>query len=509
MGAQHSCFLKALKGSAFALVFLALLLGHPAVYAQTAETSGNTVNMEEVLRMARVNSLESFRAKRKYGASFWNYQSHKARLRPKLELETNPFSYRRSLTKRYNSEKNVDEYRSEESLNSYVGLRLRQNILPTGGSVSLQSNFNRLESFGENENKSFNSVPVRIGLNQPIMAFNALKWEHKIMPLDYERSKKSLIDDMQRINVQAIDYFFSWALAERRVQVAEEKVRSTAKHFEIGKKRYKLGTIERDDILNLELQLYEAKNRLLQRQKEKEQAVSRIGIYLRKENWEMKAPELPEQLPELIVDEDAAMLLVRDNNPEFLNFKIRRLEAEKSLDRAIKNNRFDLSLKASYGLNKQADNFGNVYSDFLDQELVSVNFSIPILDWGERKGNIKMARMNKEVADIDIEQQENQLHQDVRLKVSEFNMQAQLVQSARKSHEIAQASFEVTEKRFLSGNIDLLRLTSARQKQESSMEAYIQSLNRYWKLYYEVQQITLFDYARQESLSEDFDRLVR
>ena len=53
---------------------------------------------------------------------------------------------------------------------------------------------------------------------------------------------------MQTINLKTVDLFFNWALASKRVAIAEENKTSSEKLFKIGKKRYDLIAIERDEL---------------------------------------------------------------------------------------------------------------------------------------------------------------------------------------------------------------------------------------------------------------------
>lgn len=57
------------------------------------------------------------------------------------------------------------------------------------------------------------------------------------------------------------------------------------------------------------------------------------------------------------------------------------------LDKAKKESRLNASFDASVGYNQVADNLSDAYRRPMQQELVSVSFSIPLLDWGVSKGN--------------------------------------------------------------------------------------------------------------------------
>ncbi|WP_037315949.1 TolC family protein [Salegentibacter sp. Hel_I_6] len=466
-------------------------------------------SLPDLLKSGRERSLQAFRAKRQYALEYWRYRSFKSSLLPSLDLELEPFSYNRSFVERYDDDLNIDVYRQQQNLNSFARLSVNQNILLTGASVYLSSSFGRLVNYGENRLQSYNITPVRLGIVQPIMAFNALKWQKKTAMLELEKAKKEYIVNQQEINMHTVSLFFQWALASTKVDIAQENKKAAARLYKIGKKRYDLGSIEKDELLNLELENFTSATTLTRYEQDLETIVSDLKLFLNLKNLPEHSPPLPEMIPNLKIGLEEAQHLAKQNNPDLLDIQIQEIHADRDLDEAIKNNRFNLSVNASFGLNQQAEHFENAYGHFLDQQIVAIQFRMPIVDWGERKGNIKMAKMTRELADIQVEQDRNDVSRNLRLAVANFNLQEEQVLAALRARNIAQESYQITEKRFLSGQVDVLRLTSARSARQTATEQYIQSLQLYWEYYYQVQQITLYNFIKGTPLSEDFDQLLK
>lgn len=493
------------------LSFLLLLFLSSQITGQQLASSvktEKTVSMEAIIAKANKNSLEAYKAKGQQSASFWQYKAFKAGLLPKIDLEFQPISYNRAVEKRYDSENNIDVYRPIQVLNSFANIAITQNIQATGASIYLNSNLNSLTNYGDDVLKNYNVTPFRIGIYQPLMAFNRFKWEKQTAPLSYHLSKQNYVYEIENINIKSVDLFFNWALASKRVDIAIESNLSAEKLFNIGQKRYELGSIEKDDLLNLELDLYNAKTNLTEVKKGLSEALSNLNLFLRDENITKAKVELPILISNLHINAEEALALALENNPANISLKLRKIEALRDLDKIVKENRFDLSMRASYGLNQNATTLQDAYASFLDQQIVSVQLNMPLLDWGERKGNIKTARINKEVKDIELQQEEEQLKQKIYLKVADFNLQEQLVIGALRSSEIARTSYEITEKRFLSGTIDLLRLSSAKEAWQATSENYIRSLSNYWKYYYEVQQLTLYNFINKEPVKKNLDNSI-
>ncbi|WP_162623364.1 TolC family protein [Confluentibacter sediminis] len=490
---------------------LCVLLSFTNTIAQQSNTISaisQKITLHDILELASKNSLDVFKAKRQYGVNYWEFRSFKSSLLPKIDFETTPFTFNRALIERYDSEQNIDVFRQQQTINSYANLSLSQNIGLTGTRLFINSSFNRLENFGDFETESYNATPVRIGLVQPIMAFNTFKWQKKTAPLEFQKAKQDFMYELQTINLKSVNLFFQWALASKKVEIAKENKMAAEKLFNIGKKRYDLIAIERNDLLNLELDVYNASTALTQNLQALQKAEAELKLFLRDQLPQDVIPELPELVSNLNIDLNKAIDFAYQNNPDILDLKLRKIEALRDLDKAIKDNRFDLSLTASYGLNQQANTFVDAYGRFLDQQMVAIKLNVPILDWGERKGNIKTAKMNKDVADIELQQNEDTYKQEITLKVLDFNLQQELVLGALKTSEISKESYDLTEKRFLSGSVDFLNLTSARKASQQANENYIQALQNYWALYYNVQQLTLYDFITNTPLVQDFNEIL-
>lgn len=499
-------FLKKKKRITPLLSFLIFVFNYS--FAQVNNSIKPKITLDQLLEFAVNNSLDAYKAKKKYGINYWSYKSFNSNLLPKITFETQPLSYNRSVIKRYDSEQNIDVYRSQQNLNSYANISINQNIIATGTNVFINSSLNRLANFGEANNEIYNATPFIIGLNQPLMAFNPLKWDNKIAPIKYKQAYHNYAYDIQTVNLKAVNLFFKWALADQKFKIAKENKISAEKLFKIGKKRYKIGSIVKEDILNLELDVYNATTNVAQNEQNLQKVKSELKLFLRNSDFIDRIPELPELISNFQINVKNAVSLAKENSPNNLDRELKKLEAQRDLDRAIKENRFDLSINASYGFNQQANTLNKVYRNFLEQEMLSLHFNIPILDWGERKNKVKIARMNKALSDAELQQNKEQFEQDITLKIKEFNLQKELVNVALLTSKVAKEAYSLTERRYLSGRVDLLQLASTRRASQTASENYIKSLQNYWKLYYEVQQFTLYDFFNKKDLIRDLNVIL-
>ena len=202
---------------------------------------------------------------------------------------------------------------------------------------------------------------------------------------------------------------------------------------------------------------------------------------------------------------DDALARARENNPTYLEQRQNVLEAERDVDKTRKESRFNASFNASVGFNQVAGNLRSAYRDLLQQDLVSVSVSIPLVDWGVRKGKYNMARNNLNVVKIAARQEEISLEEDVVMTVSDFNVQQDLVDSAEEALELAELAYDQTRRRFIIGQADINSLTLSLNRQQEAQKNYIEALQNYWLNYYKIRKLTLHDFETGLSLADRFD----
>ena len=186
------------------------------------------------------------------------------------------------------------------------------------------------------------------------------------------------------------------------------------------------------------------------------------------------------------------------------------LEAARSVQQTRANNGISANIRANLGLNKNAEDIDLAYqSPFLEQQQVRVGLSIPIIDWGVRKGRVEMARSNQEVTEATVKQALIDFEQEAINSVLDFNLQEEQVAISAKADTIAQLGFNVTMQRFLIDKVDVIRLNSARNSLDAARRSYINALRRYWTSYYGIRQLTLYDFENDRPLIEELDELLQ
>lgn len=463
------------------------------------------LDLQSAIILANDSSLEAFRTQNMYLSGYWEYRTFKANRLPSLTLNLTPAEYYRDITKRYDSNQDLDVYRSQQTFSASGNLAVQQNFDLTGGTFYLQSQLGYMRNFGETTFNQFTSVPIRLGYSQDLIGYNPFKWERRIEPLKYEKVKKEFVYNVESVSVQTATHFFSLAMAQAEYDLAKENMVSTDTLYKIGVERQKIAAISKADLLTLKLDVVNARNTLQNKASALKRAMFSLVSFLNLDKNTVIEIDLPVKPQELVVPVDKALALAHENNPQLLELKQNILEAERNVDKTKKESRFNASVNASIGFNQVAENFGDVYHKPMQQDLVSVSVSIPLVDWGVRKGKYNMARNNLNVVKISSRQDEISLDEEVIMTVNDFNIQQSLITSAEEALDLSIMAYNETRQRFIIGKADINSLTLSLNRQQEAQQNYISALQNYWLNYYKIRRLTLFDFATGMSLSDKFD----
>ena len=216
---------------------------------------------------------------------------------------------------------------------------------------------------------------------------------------------------------------------------------------------------------------------------------------------------LPERPKDIYISTEEALQYAWENNPDFMSFQQELLEAEREVDRTTKSSTFDASFHVSVGFNQVGENFRDAYRNPLEQDVASIGFSIPLVDWGVRKGRVNMAKNELNVVKISIEQKTASLEQNVIMTVNDFNTQQDQISSAEEAVELAILAYNTIKERFIIGKADINSLTLSLNRLNMAQRNYIYTLRDYWLNYYRLRRLTLYDFIEREVLTEQFDRI--
>jgi len=468
-----------------------------------------SLTLDDVIRLSQENSLEALLAKHRFRSSYWQYRSYKASYLPSVAIDAELIDMQRAIVKNSVFEDGswVEKFGESRRLNSSLNLLINQNIPFTGGRLLISSDLGRLDLLNDDP-ATYRSTPISVGLIQPLFSFNEFKWEKKIEPMRYKQAEKEYLEKMEGVRIIAVQYFFDFALAIENLTVLEFNMVNNKSLQGISKERHQLGTVDMDEIMQLEIDGFKYENSYNKGLLDVEDKKARLRSFLGfndKVDFELLTST---EIPSFKIDVNQAVALARENNPGILSMETQLMQAESNLAKAKADARFNADLVASYGLTQSSTEFIDSYKNPQGYQQASVGVRIPILDWGMRKGKVKMAESYRDVAKLSVDKQSLDFDHQVFLEVMEFNMQEVQLDLAAKTDSLAKSRFEITQEKYLIGKANLLQLNDALRAKDDGVIDYLNALRTYWNYYYNIRRTTLYDFESKQTLTEDYEGLV-
>lgn len=477
-------------------------------FAQTDTlVSNRDITLAEAIALARVQSVDAAVALNELKTAYWEYRTFRANLLPEVNLTGTLPSYNKSYSTYQNSDGSYTFVRNN-TLNLAGEISIDQNIWLTGGKLSLTSSLNYVKQLGSGGYHQFMSVPVGLELTQPIFGVNTLKWDRRIEPVRYAEAKAAFISATENVTITAITYFFNLLLSKETLATARQNKENADRLYEVAIAKRKMGQISENDLLQLKLNALQGKADVTAAESDLNAKMFQLRSFLGVSEQDVLNPVLPESVPDLHMDYRQVLDKALERNSFAQNIRRRQLEADYEVATA-KGNLRSIDLFASVGYTGQNRDFKASYENLLDNQIVQVGVKIPILDWGKRRGQVKVAKSNRDVVLSKIRQEQMDFNQDILLLVENFNNQAQQLGIAEEADRIAEKRYRTSVETFMIGKISTLDLNDAQNSKDEARQKHISELYSYWYYFYQLRSLTLWDFERNEALEVDFEAVVK
>ena len=486
-----------------------MLLGSLAVAmtAGAAEEAVKTITLEEAILTARANSVDAAVALNELRTAYWTYRTYRADLLPEVNFNATIPSYHKSY-----SPYQLDDGSYTFVRNNYMQMSgevsIDQNIWLTGGTLSLNTSLDFLKQLENPRYNRFMSVPIALTLSQPIFGVNHTKWNRRIEPVRYEESKAAFISATETVALTAINYYFSLLLAKENVDIASQNLANAEKLYEVAKAKREMGQISKNDLLQLELNLLNARSNFTDWEISYKSNMFQLRAFLDIQEDVTLEPVVPEKIPYTMVSYNDVLEKAHTYNSFSKNIRRRQLEADYAVAQA-KGNQREITLFAQIGYTGTADKFGPAYDTLKDNQVVEIGFKVPILDWGKRRGKVKVSESNRDVVKSRLRKEQMDFDQNIFILVERFNNQQRQLDIALRADTIAQRRYDTNVETFLIGKISTLDLNDSQTSKDQSRQDYINQLYYYWNYYYQLRSVALWDFVTNKGIDADIEAILR
>ena len=486
-----------------------LLLSWAVTTVCNAQVIGpRTLNMQQVVQLAQENSIAAMSNRNTFVAQYWSYRSYKAELRPSLNLSANLANFNRSLVALQDYNTGTISYRANYNLSNDATLYVSQSVPWTGGTLSLSTSLSRLDQYSPSRLTTYYAQPIYLSYAQSLWGFNRFKWDRKTEPKEYEAAKRQYMENMEQVNQNAVGYFWSYVSAKESFERASKSFDDSKRLFEAGQTRFAMGTITRDDLMQIEVTMLNDSLQLTSSRVSLRSALNRLCSYIGyKEDTELNLI-IDYDVPDITLDYNDVLERALENSSFNLNQEISYINTERSVAQAKANRGMTASVNARFGMSGSADKFNDTFVQLKDQEVVGVSLNIPILDWGLARGRLRMAEANALTTRNSLEQSMIDYRQNLFTQVMQFNDQHSRCEISKRAAQLAEDSYQLALKSFGNGSMDMTKLDQIKQKRDSALSSYLSNVASFWSSYFGIRKATLFDYITGTDISAEFDKLV-
>jgi len=481
---------------------LLLIMACPAFGQDTVMMS-----LPEVMARARTNSVDAEVALNQLRSAYWSYRSYRAELLPEVSLTATVPAYHKQYSPYMNDDGSYSFVRNNY-LQMNGELSVTQNIWLTGGKISVNSSLDFFRQLGDGTFNRYMSIPVAVTLNQPIFGVNNLKWSRRIEPVRYEEAKAVFLSASEDVATTAIQFYFQLLMAKENYQIAQQNLANSKRLYEVAKEKRKMGRISQNDLLQMELNLLNARTDMTDCESTLKSSMFQLRSFLDyDENIDIE-PIIPLDVPEVEIKFEDALVKALDNNQFAKQMVRRQLEADYNVAKA-KGAQREINLFAQVGYTGTDNTFAGGYRNLKSNQVLEIGFEIPLVDWGRRKGEVKVAESNRRLVESQVRQETQNFRQNLFILVERYGNQLRQLQTARRADEIAQKRYATNVETFLIGKISTLDLNDSRVKKDEARREYVNELYAFWLYYYQIRSLTLWDYQNNTGIDSDFDAMLR
>ncbi len=455
-----------------------------------------TLSLDSALDIAQAASVDAFRANYMVLERSYNYFDNKMLLRPNLNFSLTPAGFNRSLSEVYTIDtagRKISRIGEENTLRNAISLRATQQDPLFGGTFYLQSSLSALSDINNNS-RSYTAIPININYSNRISGYMPLKWRLKISEKEFEKAGKDFAVQLEEINTKTVSLYFEVLNASTDLQMSKLTCEKADTLLCMADQRTLLGTVTREELLNLQLSSINAKLELETAASRLTEANSALAIFLGFPSTVVLQCKVPTVIAPIALDPGNVLDYACKANPQIDKIALLQMEAERQMVEANGSNGLSVSIDAGMGLNKKSNTLQNIYANSLDRENLELTVAMPIIDWGKRARSIKLANKKLELSKLENEVMLEMFKQEVLQKADEYNRTTRKLAQSRKGREVANEISELAFQRFALGKAGFVELNEAIRRRDAAARNELSVLQSYFISYFTIRKLTLFDF---------------
>jgi outer membrane protein TolC len=460
-----------------------------------------TLTLQDAITLAQRNGPSAQAARSTRDAARYRDRAFNSRLRPQLLLNGNAANLNKAIIPVTQPDGSV-LFQSQAQNQSSLGLSIAQKIPLTGGTLSIGSAISRIDQFGDQPNKKWQTTPVLISLQQDLFKPRTLVWDEKVQSLSASVAERQYLEAREDVAGNTANAFFEHYAAQMSLRNATSNASVNDSLYTLSQGRYQVGKIGENELLQSELQLLRARAAVDDARLSRDRAEAALRRTL---DLPLDKPieiATPDSIPVVDADPELAVKEALKNSSVMENGVLSTLSTKRRLTEAKLNNRFNASISASLGFNQTAPVFGQAYQSPLGSQSLQVGVNMPMIQWGAGRADVEAAHADELRTAAQNKSNRDALVEDARFSVLQLQQAQRNVIISAKADTVAQKRFEVAKNRYVIGKIGISDLFIAQGEKDNAVLSYVQALRAYWTAYYHLRRVTLYDFVARQELAD-------
>ena len=438
--------------------------------------------------------------------SEYNLTSSLAALKTHIDLNFNLPQYSETV-KSYEDTAGISYYPIRQ-LNYSGNLTVNQPLI-TNGRIYLSAGLTNTDD--KYNARRLMNLNTRLGFSQPLDAFygyNTTKSTLRQARLNYEQTQKQLKRSDLDLVYSVSSSFYNLLSVQKNCEISASNLERQREANTLAQNKYAAGMIKEVDALQMEVDLAEAQNNYdlaLMNVTSAANAFKKL-IGLNSNDSVVLSMEL--KYEPVLVDPGKAVELAMKNRLEIREQEIQAELNEMSLKRQKAQGLPTASLTGYFeksGVSQLSDDhsFGESFSEMGGNYVArpfnygfGLTVSVPILDFGENKAQVRAAEARLRKTRLQQEETRRSIETEVINLVTDVNSSLKRLQLLEKNIVIAEKSFEITRARFADGDIDSQALALERDRLNNAYTSHLQAYINYQLKLADLMRNTFYDFVK-------------
>lgn len=385
---------------------------------------------------------------------------------------------------------------------SSLGLSIVQPIPLTGGSFSIGSQLSRIDLFGNQNARYYQSTPVVLTLQQDLFKPRDLIWNERLQSISATVAERSYLEAREDVAGNTAGAFFDLYSAQVTLANAVYNAAVNDTLYTLNKGRFEVGKIGENDLLKSELALLQARASVDDAKLQRDRAEAALRRQLVYPEGQPLSIVTPDSIPTVDADPDTAVREALRNASVIEQNEWDATQAKREITQARLLNGFNATVSASVGFDQTAGILGQAYQSPLGKQALVVGVNMPMMQWGAGRDQVQAARADERQVAANNKVRRDQLAEDARFSALQLQQAQRNVILSAKADTVAEKQFDVARNRYTVGKVSNTDLYTAQQQKDQAVLTYVQALRGYWTAYYHLRRVTLYDFAKKQEMAD-------